>query len=62
MGRCTLDVDYPIRRRVRKQDGSYIDAKYYWPRDLPGIILVTEKAYEFVSLVQSEESEEVTPA
>ena len=61
-GRTVKRYSVGIRRRVRKQDGSYMDAKYYWPRNLPGIILVTQKACEFVSLVQSEESEELTPA
>lgn len=39
-----------VQRRFKKQDGRYADAMYWWPQDLPRIVLVTQKAYEHIAL------------
>jgi hypothetical protein len=56
-GRTMKRFSVRVQRRFKRQDGKYTDAKYWWPQDLPRIILVTQKAYEYIAL-QGKDAEE----
>ncbi len=56
-------VRYSIRpqKRYRKDDGSYENSEYYFPEDLPKLILVIQKAYEFTTLKERKDLDEALP-
>ena len=56
-------VRYSIRpqKRYRKDDGSYESSEYYFPEDLPKLILVIQKAYEFTTLKERKDRDEAVP-
>lgn len=45
-----------IQKRFRQDDGEWKNTDYFFPEDLPKLQLVTAKAFEFVSLKESEDS------
>ena len=53
----TIRVRYSVRiqKRYRDKEGVWQNAEYYFPEELPKVQLVTAKAYEFVSLKESED-------
>ncbi len=56
-------VRYSIRsqKRYRKDDGSYADTETYFPEDLPKLILVLQKSYEFTTLKERKDRDEAVP-
>ena len=49
-------VRYSVRIPKRfKRDGEWHETDYYFPEDLPRLRLVTDKAYEYVTLRESED-------
>lgn len=48
-----------IQKQFRNDNGDYQDTNYYFRDDLPKLILVAQKAFEFISLSESKESEEL---
>lgn len=56
-------VRYSIRpqKRYRKDDGSYTDTETYFPEDLPKLILVIQKSYEFTTLKERKDRDEAVP-
>jgi hypothetical protein len=55
---------YSIRpkKRYRRDDGGYETSEYYFPEDLPKLILVIQKAYEFTTLKERKDLDESVPA
>lgn len=54
----TTMIRYSIRfsnRYKDKNSGEWMDTAYFQPQDLPKLILVAQKAFEFTSLHESEE-------
>ncbi|MFC1805370.1 hypothetical protein ACFL09_00120 [Planctomycetota bacterium] len=50
-----ITVRFSVRIQKRfKRDGEWQDTNYYFPEDLPKLCLVTEKAFEFTTLRESE--------
>lgn len=45
-----------IQKRFRNDQGEWQDSNSYFPQDLPKLQLVIAKAFEFISLKESEES------
>ena len=54
---------YSIRpkKRYRKDDGSYESSATYFPEDLPKLILVIQKSYEFTTLKERKDRDEAVP-
>ena len=50
-----------VQKQFRDDDGDYKDTNYYFRDDLPKLILVAQKAFEFISLSESKEAEESIP-
>ena len=42
-----------IQKRFRKQDGSYKNSDCFFPNELPRLILVAQRAYDYVTLAES---------
>ena len=53
----TIVVRYSTRIQKRfQQDGVWKNTDYFFPEELPKLQLVTAKAFEYVSLKESEEA------
>ena len=50
-----------IQKQYRKEDGDYEDTPYYFLNDLPKLILVAQKAFEYIALKESKDAEEPIP-
>ena len=44
-----------IQKRFRQDDGEWKNTDYFFPEELPRLQLVTAKAFEYISLKESEE-------
>ncbi len=58
----TTVVRYSIRiqKRFRQDDGEWKNTDYFFPEELPKLQLVTAKAFEYISLKESEESSDTS--
>ena len=45
----------------RKEDGDYENTDYYFPNDLPKLILVAQDAFRFITLKESKDAGESVP-
>ena len=54
----TTVVRYSIRvqKRFRQDDGEWKNTDYFFPEELPKLQMVTAKAFEYVTLKESEET------
>lgn len=50
-----------IQKRFRQDNGEWKNTDYFFPDDLPRVQLVTAKAFEFVSLKESDDSPDQPP-
>jgi hypothetical protein len=50
-----------IQKQFRKEDGDYENTEYYFRDDLPKLILVAQKAFEFIALAASKDAEDSVP-
>ncbi len=60
-GQTVVQHSVRIQKQFRKEDGSYADTQYYFQDDLPKLVLVAQKAFEFISLKSPKDTEEATP-
>lgn len=60
-GQTQVRHSVKIQKRFRKEHGDYQDTNYYFRDDLPKLILVAQKAFEFISLTESKDAEETVP-
>lgn len=60
-GQTVVRYSVRIQKQYRKEDGEYENTNYYFPSDLPKLILVARKAFEFVALTESQETDNVIP-
>ena len=51
-----------IQKRFRQDNGEWKNTDYFFPEDLPKLQLVAAKAFELVSLKESEDGAGVQPA
>ena len=57
-------VQHSVRIQKRYRDaknGEWKDTEYYFQNDLPKLALVVRKAYEYVTLVETDDAEDFPP-
>jgi len=59
-GRTLAQHSVRIRKQFRAEDGSYEDTDYFFPNELPELILLAQRAYEYVVLTESKDADEAT--
>ena len=47
-----------IQKQYRKDDNSYENTDYFFPEDLPKLVLVAQEAFRFISLKEGLDTEE----
>jgi hypothetical protein len=60
-GQTVVRHSVRIQKQFRKEDGDYQDTNYYFRDDLPKLILVAQKSFEFIALRESKDAEESVP-
>ena len=60
-GQTVVRHSVRIQKQFRNDDGDYQETNYYFRDDIPRLILVAQKAFEFISLSESKEAEESMP-
>ena len=60
-GQTVVRHSVRIQKQFRNDDGDYQETNYYFRDDLPKLILVAQKAFEFIALSESKETEESMP-
>ena len=59
-GRKVTRYSISVRKWYRdSKDGSWKDSTTYFPQDMPSLILVSQKAFEFVALKESTEEDKI---
>ena len=57
-GQTVVRHSVRIQKQFRKDGGDYRETDYYFRDDLPKLILVAQKAFEFIALRESKDAEE----
>jgi len=60
-GQTVVRHSVRIQKQFRNDGGDYQETNYYFRDDIPKLILVAQKAFEFIALSESKESEESVP-
>lgn len=60
-GKIEVRLSVRIQKQFRNDSGDYQETPYYFRDDLPKLILVAQKAFEFIALAESKEAEESIP-
>ena len=60
-GQTVVRHSVRIQKQFRKDDGDYQETNYYFRDDIPRLILVAQKAFEYIALNESKEAEESVP-
>ena len=60
-GQTVVRHSVRIQKQFRKDDGDYQETDYYFRDDLLKLILVAQKAFEFIALSESKDAEELVP-
>ena len=60
-GQTVVRYSVKIQKQFRKDDGNYQETNYYFRDDIPRLILVAQKAFEFIALNESKDTEESVP-
>jgi hypothetical protein len=60
-GQTILRYSTRIQKRFRKDDGSYESTEYYFPEDLPKLILCAQRAFEYTELKERKDLDEAVP-
>jgi len=60
-GHTVVRHSVKIQKQYRKEDGDYENTEYYFRDDLPKLILVAQKAFEYIALKESQDAEESIP-
>ncbi len=60
-GQTVVRHSVRIQKQFRKEDGDYENTDYYFRDDLPKLILVAQKAFEYITLKESQDVEESAP-
>lgn len=62
-GQTVLQPSVKIQKQyLDPQTQQWVETNYFYQNDLSKLILVAQKAYEYVSLVESEEAVDFPPA
>jgi len=60
-GQTVVRYSIRIQKRFRKKNGDYENTDYFFPDDLPRLVVVTQSAFEYIILTESQEPEEAVP-
>jgi hypothetical protein len=60
-GQTVVHHSVRIQKQFRNDEDNYQETNYYFREDIPRLILVAQKAFEFISLSESKEVEESMP-
>jgi hypothetical protein len=60
-GNTTVRYSVKIQKRFKNKKAEYENTNYYFRDDLPKLILVANKAFEYISLTESKDAEETVP-
>jgi len=60
-GQAIVRHSVKIQKQYRKEGGDYKNTEYYFRDDLPKLILVAQKAFEYIALKESQDAEESIP-
>ena len=60
-GQILVRYSVRIQKQFRKDGGDYKETNYYFRDDIPKLILVAQKAYEYLALAESKDAEESIP-
>jgi hypothetical protein len=60
-GQTVVRHSVRIQKQFRNDDGDYQETNYYFRDDIPRLILVAQKAFEYIALNESKEAEESVP-
>lgn len=60
-GQIVVRHSVRIQKQFRNEGGDYQETNYYFRDDIPKLILVAQKAFEFIALSESKEVEESMP-
>ena len=60
-GQTVVRHSVRIQKQFRNDKGDYQETDYYFRDDLPKLILVAQKAFEYIALNESKEAEESMP-
>lgn len=60
-GQTVVRHSVRIQKQFRNDGGDYQETNYYFRDDIPKLILVAQKAFEFIALSESKEAEEPVP-
>ncbi len=60
-GQTVVRHSVRIQKQFRKDGGDYQETNYYFRDDLPKLVLVAQKAYEYIALSESRDAEESVP-
>ena len=60
-GQTVVRYSVKIQKQFRKDDGNYQETNYYFRDDIPRLILVAQKAFEFIALNENKDAEESVP-
>ena len=60
-GQIVMRHSIRIQKQYRNKDGDYEKTDYYFRDDLPKLILVAQKAFDFIALKESADTDEDIP-
>jgi len=60
-GQTILRYSIRVQKRFRKDDGSYENTEYYFPKDLPRLQVCVQKAFEYTVLTERKDLDEAVP-
>jgi len=60
-GQVVVRHSVRIQKQFRNKNGDYENTEYYFRDDLPKLILVAQKAFEFITLKESKDADETIP-
>ncbi|MHB9071260.1 MAG: hypothetical protein ACYC54_12950 [Sedimentisphaerales bacterium] len=61
-GQTVIGHSVRIQKQFRNKDKNYEKTDYYFRDDLPKLILVAQKAFDFIALGTAADAEEETPS
>ena len=60
-GQTVVRHSVRIQKQFRKDDGSYETTEYYFPDELPKLLVLAQRAYEYIVLTESKDVGESVP-
>jgi len=61
-GRTYIQHTISIRKRFKDRDGNFNNTHVFFPKELPLLMLASQRAFEFVSLKESDNDNGASPS